>query len=383
MESAYLSSANRVPIGLSSGNDHPILALPFTASIDGRQFHGRGLSLVAAYVAGLMDPSALNQIRMVRLTFQFDGFTVTLVVDAEVRENAFDSGEAELIFVHPTGPHLPQLRHILNAFIAGDLIGLGQTISVAGTAAAKGPKADTARESRLSLRRMAGGLGVGLLSLGLIAVAGTLIYQRAYVTLLPTPGTVVSTAETLRATTTGQVVFLDLTAGQGDVAIAIQSASGDVQSLILPCECSVTSDGLREGSTVLMGEAVLRLAQESDMRLVAADIPPEMLFDLAGADRITLTLPNGETASATIDPLRRANNETQAHTVYLRPDAPLGSDRLGDPVEVRILRDTGALGQFAETTGHRLTAWAHAIPSHLAGWAKAASMQLANFFQGV
>lgn len=383
MEAAPSSNTNLIPASLPSGNDHPVVDLPFTASIDGRQFRGRGLSLVAAYVSGLMDPAALNQTRIVRLTFQFDGFSVTLVVDAEVRENTFASGEAELVFVRPTGPHLPQLRHILNAFIAGDLVGLGQTICVAGTTAPKGANATNEPESRFSARRIAGGLGVAVLSLGLVAVAGTLLYQRAFVTLLPTPGTVVSTAETLRATTTGQVVFLDLSAGQGDVGIAIQSVSGEVQSLIVPCDCIVTTDGLREGSTVLTGEPVLRLAQEGDTRLVAADVPHAMLFDLANAGGIKLTLPTGEALSATIDPRTRADEGRDSRTIYLRPDEPLAESRIGDPVEVRILKDTGPLGIWAESTGRRLAAWSENTSSRLMAWAETARGQLATIFNGV
>ena len=57
METAVVSNPNRLPVNLHRGNDHPVIDLPFTAVIDGRQFRGRGLSLVAAYVAGLMDPA--------------------------------------------------------------------------------------------------------------------------------------------------------------------------------------------------------------------------------------------------------------------------------------------------------------------------------------
>lgn len=358
MEKALLLKSNREPVNLPGGNDHPVVDLPFTAVIDGRQFRGRGLSLVAAYVAGLMDPAALNATRIVRLMFQFDGFSVTLVVDAEVREAAPGSGEAELAFIRPTGPHLPQLRHVLNAFIAGDLVGLGQTIGVAGTAAPKGPKGAATTDRRPLLRRMVGGAGVGLLSLALIGVAGTVVYQRMFVTLVPTLGTVISTGEVLRATTTGQIVFLDLTAGQGDVAVAIQAASGDVQSLVLPCDCVVTTHGLREGSTVLIGEPVLRLGSESDQRLVAAAIPPAMLFDLASADRIELTFAGGNTSLATTEPseLTGAGPVSEGHVVLLRPAAPIDAAEVGQPVEVRILRDSGVLGQWINTARARLVA---------------------------
>lgn len=348
MENLVRSKASRLPGNLPAGNDHPVVTLPFSAVIDGRQFHGRGVSLVAAYVAGLMDPAVLNATRIVRLMFQFDGFAVTLVVDVTVREGAAGSGEAELIFVNPTGPHLAQLRHILNAFIAGDLVGLGQTIGVAGTAAPKGLKAVPALESRLSLRRLVGGMTVGALSLALVAVAGTLAYQKLFVTLVPTLGTVVTTGEVLRATTTGQIVFLDLTAGKGEIGVAIQAPSGDVQSLIMPCDCAATAHGLREGSTILMGEPVVHLAAADDQYLVAATLPTAMIFDLAGSGQIELTYPDGQSVNAALESATPTTAGAEAQAVLLRPDAGLDASRMGQPVQVRILHSTGGVAEWAD-----------------------------------
>ena len=351
MENSVLTNANRVPINLPAGNDHPVVDLPFTAVIDGRQFRGRGLSLVAAYVAGLMDPAALNAVRIARLVFQFDGFAVSLDADVEVRESSVGSGEVELIFIRPTGPHLPQLRHILNSFIAGDLVGLGRAIGVAGTAA---PKVATIAESRLSPRRVAGGVGVGILSLALLAVAGTLIYQRMFVTLVPSLGTVISTGEVLRSTSTGQILFLDLAARKDEVVVAIQASSGEMQSLVMPCDCVVTSNGLREGSTILIGESLLQLVSDADQRLVSIDLPPAMLFDLAGADVVELTFPDGATATARVEPSILASAGTDAVPTLLRPDAALPPERTGQPVEVRIQRGSGSLGTWANAARIRI-----------------------------
>lgn len=351
MEKLVLSKPTRQPRTLPEGNDHPVVDLPFSAVIDGRQFRGQGLSLVAAYVTGLLDPAMLNTARIARLMFQFDGFAVTLVVETLVRDGADGSGAAELVFVNPTGPHLAQLRHIMNAFIAGDLVGLGQTIAVAGTAAPKGAKVAADPESRFSPRRVAGGLAVGALSLALITLAGTLAYQRLFVALVPTLGTVVSTGEVLRATTTGQIVFLDLTAAKGEVGVAIQSASGDVHSLTMPCDCAVSSNGLREGSTILMGEPVLQLMSDTDQFLVAATIPAEMMFDLASSSQIELTYPGGAVALADAAPSDAAQTARLAQTdpqlVLLRPDVALEASQVGTPVQVRILRGAGGLGAWA------------------------------------
>jgi hypothetical protein len=309
---------------------------------------------VAAYVAGLMDPAILNQVRIARLMFQFDGFAVTLDADVEIRENPAESSEIELIFIRPTGPHLPQLRHILNSFISGDLVGLGRAIGVAGTASPKGPMAAGIPESRLSVRRVAGAIGVSLLSLALIGVAGTLVYQRMFVTLVPSLGTVISTGEVLRATSTGQILFLDLTASKDEVVVAIQAASGDVQSLVMPCDCIVTSNGLREGSTVLIGEPVLQLVSDTDQRLVSVVLPPATLFDLGRAEGIELTYPDGATSTARVEPYALANDGGDTVPTVLRPDTALEAGRIGQPVEVRIQRGAGNIGMWANAARSRL-----------------------------
>lgn len=352
METAILPLTHRLPVTLSGGNDHPVVDLPFSVRIDGRQLRGHGLSLVAAHVSGLLDPAVLNTTRIVRLAFQFDGFAVTLVVDAMVRDLAPGSGEAELVFVQPTGPHLPQLRHILNAYIAGDLVGLGQTIAVAGTAAPKDPKG----ASEPQRGRVAGVAAITLLSLALATVAGTLAYQRMFITLLPAFGTVVSSAEVMRATTTGQIVLLDPLAGAGDVAIAIRAASGDVQSLLLPCDCRFSSNGLREGSTVLIGEPVLSLSDADDHWLVAAEIPAAVLFEMGPTDRIELTFPDGATAFATPEPFALAGLAPGelSRSVLLRPDTPLDPDRAGAPVRIRILDDIGLFGGWLDLGSSRI-----------------------------
>ncbi|WP_322894164.1 MULTISPECIES: hypothetical protein [unclassified Yoonia] len=351
MDPVITTKASRAPATLQAGNDHPVVQLPFIALIDGRQFRGHGLSLVAAYVAGLMDPAVLGATRIVRLMFQFDGFAVTLVVDAKVQETAHGSGEAELIFTQPSGAHLPQLRHILNAYIAGDLVALGQTIGVAGTTAPKAPQQTRSARTRLSLRRVVGGMGLALLSLALVAIAGSLVYQRAFVTLVPSLGSVVSTGETLRATTTGQVVFVNLDAGQGDVVVAIQAASGEVQSLLMPCDCTAVTQGLREGSTVLIGETIMQLVSASDQWVVAATLDPQMLFALAGADRILLTYPDGQTSDATADP--QPLFQGAAQTIILRPITPLTEGQAGAPVQLRLLRDASGLAVWAENIRDR------------------------------
>ena len=107
--------------------------------------------------------------------------------------------------------------------------------------------------------------------MALFGLAGMLIYQRAFVRLLPDLGIVTMGSETLRATAAGQIVFLDAAAGNGAVILAIQASNGEVLSLTNPCDCRIVKIGVQAGSTVLMGDAVVQLAAPGDAVVVVYD----------------------------------------------------------------------------------------------------------------
>jgi hypothetical protein len=130
-EPLVLTADRDMPADLGAGTtDHPLISIPFTAEIDGRQYKGSGLSLVRAEVFGLMDPALAGATRLVRLSFLFHGFTVLLGVECRIDPTPGPQGKVVLSFIDPTGEHLPQLRHVLNSFVAGDLVTMGQFLAV-------------------------------------------------------------------------------------------------------------------------------------------------------------------------------------------------------------------------------------------------------------
>lgn len=328
---------NPAPIAsLAEGNDHAVVDLPFTALIDGRQYRGQGLSLVSAHVVGLIGAQALAVPRLVKLVFDFGSFCVTLEILARVRDAAGGKGGIDLDFIQPSGAHLPQLRHILNAYIGRDLVSLGQVIAVAGTTPPKPAKAKAAPTGRTYLQ----GGALAVLTLALVTVAGGLIYQRSSVHLLPDLGIVTLQGETLRATASGQIAFLDTAAPLGQVALAITTSNGDVLSVTMPCDCQATSLGLRVGSTVLAGEPILQLTPPNAAMVVLATIPPDLAFNLARNDRVELTLPDGSKRTAVASP---SAGLSAGQTTVLIPATPLAPTLAGQPVRIRLIRDSGWL----------------------------------------
>lgn len=330
MASAPQAPKSVAPLG--AGHDHAVVDVPFTALIDGRKFRGVGLSLVSAHVTGVLGGFTPGLPRVVRLVFDFDGFAVTLTVLADVRQVA--DGEIALDFAEPAGAHLPQLRQILNAYIAGDLVALGSVIGIAD------PKPRVQADGIVAAswtRHFIQGLGTGVVLLALVGVVGVTVYQRTFVTE-PMLGTVTQRGETLRATTSGQITFLDTEAAMGQVALTIAAANGNAVDLTMPCDCIANSMGLAMGATVLEGEPVLKLNGVDSTLVVSVAIAPEGAFRLARGDRIEMILPDGTVMAAT----------TQMSGVgpdLLLPARPLAPDMLGLPVKVRLVRDAGWVGR--------------------------------------
>ena len=235
--------------------EHPILPVPFKAQIGDNRLEGVELSVAAAYVAisGALDPAWKGHKEVIKLTFDFQGFSVVLYPEVVVAGSRHD-GEMTLQFLNPTGPHLPQLRYIINSFIAGDYISLGGMLSYTGPTQPKASKNGTKSPSRLRMRSAA----IAVMSLSLIvATLGTVI-NRLTQSYELRPVFIERLGNEMKATTAGQITFLNPKAKKGEVVFSINANSGDVLNFQLPCDCEVTvTQGVFEGSTVLPIDSIL------------------------------------------------------------------------------------------------------------------------------
>ena len=249
----------------------------------------------------------------------------------------------EFTFLDPAGPHLPQLRHILNAFIAGDLINLGtvlQPVADARNAPSAKPQAGT-------VRRVAGGAVRGLvtvcLTVGLVWVALALVEQRVLTVTEARPAIVTMPGEVLRAPSAGQIEFLNPDAGDGEVAFSILSNAGIVLSLKMPCDCNVADIATFEGATVLAGEPVLRLADSDSSPIIRAQLSEESLAAIVAGYRIELRDRSGATVTAYLGEnaaheLTAAQAGDGAVAVTLTPDTPLPASAAGSLMSLRLKR---------------------------------------------
>lgn len=346
------------PADFAGHSEHPVIRMPFNVVINGRSFAGQGLSIVGAEATGLIDPQLHGRVQLVTLVFNFPGYAISLPLDAAIGAGSPEAGTVTLRFLEPTGPHLPQLRYILNAFVGGDLIGVDGVIRT-GDRAEK-VRTEAPRVKRSAAQGIATGLrwgafaGLGLLLVGFVGVK---LYERLFV--LPVTGlsTVTLDGMDLRAISPGQLDFVNPAAVKGDIAFAIRTTSGEVLAVSMPCDCVVAPGSAESGATVLAGDTVMTVAPTDAPVVISSKVDSNGLRMLASGAHAEVHLPNGASTNAMLDAkelpgLLRSATDGVAIPVTLVPATPLEASTVGTPVEVLIKSDPlAALGRFFSFSG--------------------------------
>lgn len=330
-----------LPADFVTDAEHPVLPIPFKAQVGESRLTGVGLSVAAAYVAidGPLDPTWAGHREVIRLAFEFDGFGLTLAPEAVVAGSR-RPGEMTLQFLDPTGGHLPQLRHIINSYIAGDVVSLGGLLSYSGPVKPKAARAAEKVPTRQYLRSAA----VGLASLALLLAAGGFLANRAMQTQELRPVFIERTGRSMQATAAGQVSYLNPQAKAGEVVFSVNANSGDVLNFQLPCDCEVAvTEGIFEGSTVLPNDVILSFFDSNLGVRVQTLMSIEGLAKVMDGDRATLDINDGrsvavrvEVTSAT-DAAAMRGDDFVPVTLVPEGDA-IGPDDIGKSARLRLSR---------------------------------------------
>jgi mannuronan synthase len=331
-----------VPVRDFAGVDeHPVLRIPFTASLDGRTYEGAGLSIVGASVKGLAAPHLGGQTRLATLQFHFEGYVLSLLVSVRIEAASSESGMLSLRFLEPTGPHLPQLRYLLNAYVAGEVVevdGLLDASARRNDAARIQPKSINGSLGRL--KRLLGGVAIALASAALVGVVGIGLHERFFVIDADGLSTVTVEGMTLRAISAGQIEFLNPEAKAGQPLFSIKAVSGDSVTVSMPCDCRVVPGQVVTGETVLAGEPVVQVSAADARPLVHAKLNARGVRELAGGARVEIVLPGGRSVRATYSTASTFSGAPAAQDaveVTLIPGSGVTLADLGQPVSVRVL----------------------------------------------
>ncbi|MEM9248566.1 MAG: hypothetical protein AAGB05_07695 [Pseudomonadota bacterium] len=290
---------SRLKLAPDFGHDseHPQIAVPFTLRVGSHSFHGQRLSVTHLHTADEGGARALadGSRHLATLTVPFDSFSVTLQTDVILTGQG--GGMAAFQFADPTGPHLPQLRYILNTVIAGDFVSVDGLVTYSGPTE---PAKAKAAAKRSVLQRVRS-LMVALLSICLLAAAAAVVAVRYTTGTEMHPVFVERAGQQMRATVAGQMVYLDPSARQGEVLYAINSNAGDVLNFRMPCDCDVeVAAGMREGTTVLPTDKIMTIFNNSEGVRAQTLMSIEGLSRAMSGDLVHMDLSDGRRMAVTV-----------------------------------------------------------------------------------
>ncbi|WP_102109636.1 hypothetical protein [Oceaniglobus roseus] len=331
--------------------EHPVLPVPFTAQVGDQVFQGTGLSLTAAHVIapGPIDPGFEGSRHIIKLEFNFEGFSIDLFPEA--RLTGLHTNDLKLQFIDPTGPHLPQLRYILNSFIAGDFVSLGAMMAYTGPVKPKPSKVKAGgRNDRADMIRRIGAI---VLSVVLIAVALNALRLRYTQSYEARPVFITREGKEMQATSPGQISMLNPRARAGQVVYAISSNSGDTLNFVLPCDCDVTlADGIYEGATVLPSDPILTFFDSSVQVRVQSQMSIEGLTKAMNGEQVWLDLGDGRSVPVDVVLTSATDDAAQNGDLYLpvvlrAEDGALTPGDIGKPARVRLSKSIFGGSLFA------------------------------------
>ena len=282
---------NALPQDFVYETEHPEMPVPFKMLIAGHKLEGIGLSVTAAFVAinGPFDDSWVGRKEVVQMVFQFKGFAITLSPEMVV-VGSRGTNEMTLQFIDPLGDHLPQLRYILNSFIAGDFVTMNGMLGFSGPVKPKNSGGNNAGEPKRRIRSIA----LALLSSLLILMAANILISRATKEYESRPVFITRSGTQMTATAPGQVSYINPEAKKDEVVFSINTNSGDVLSFKMPCDCEVTVyDGIIVGATVLPIDIILSLFESNATLRVETQMSVEGLSKVLNGNKVFLEMTDG------------------------------------------------------------------------------------------
>jgi len=325
-------------------NEHPQLQIPFSALVGGRRLEGKSLSITEAYVSGLMSPNDDLNGHTVTLHFDFEGFTLSLFVVADIEKiGESDNPDYRLRFQKPAGVHLAPLRHILNSHLAGDLVTMDRFLGYAGPTKAK-KKAEAAAPTKMQgASRVVRKVFIAALSVGLFIVAANIAHDRVVFNYEPRPIIISQGGDTLRATSAGQITYVNESAGRGDVIYSIGANSGDLLSVQMPCDCEIQpSADFYEGATILAGTPLVRLVDDGASLDVQTRISPEGATRLVSGDAAELEFADGRIVPVDVSLIETPDGSGEASDLLAADIAFHNADdvavQVGDVARLRFRR---------------------------------------------
>ncbi|MEM8730015.1 MAG: hypothetical protein AAGF79_08855 [Pseudomonadota bacterium] len=338
------TSGGAVPSDFVIEKEHPVFPIPFSVSIQGQRFEGESLSVTQM----ILKPDAAVALEtgarhLATIHVRYENFAISLEAEVIVLTSALGKA-VTLQFEDPTGDHLPQLRYLINSYIAGDVVSLNGMLSYTGPNKPKTPKAAATPEQGRKERIRS--ISVLALSAVVALVAIVVVFTRYTTGHEMHPVFVDRAGQQLRATVGGQLAFLNPEATQGEVLFAVNSNSGDVLNFQMPCDCAVDfQPGMVAGSTVLPTDVIATVYTGDAGPRVNTMISVAGLSRAMRGDQLWLDFNNGRSVEVEAMPSAATRAATLAGDMFLpvtlraTDPATLSTADIGSSARLRITPD--------------------------------------------
>jgi len=296
---------------------------------------------------------SLRRVLSFRLVFPLEEYDIVLPIQGEVRNVDAGKGRIGFKFVNASQRQIAVLRYIIDAFLSGEIVSLGDILDVTARTNAAVPRTVPKRpEPKTAVGRFIESMrpvlsygAIALATFALLAFVFTAVYERLFVTRALSAAISIDTI-TIAAPVSGQLEVVTEGADliPGAPAIAVRDWGQREVLVEAKCACPVVERILPVGSTVIEGAPVLRAALVGAKPYVRAVVDEDTLLRIREGSVATLEFADGTTAEVNLtDHPPRAlgvaampGSASTASIVAFDPGREIPLDWYGAPVRVRF-----------------------------------------------
>lgn len=342
---------------------HVRLKLPLQATIRDNVYTVVDWSVGGLCLEGLRPLPEVGDLIDVKLHFAFEGFQFTLQSWAEIRHASQATGRVGCRFASITPQQISLLQYVIDAYISGEVVRSGDLLAISQRNMFVSPRKVPAKERppgffARALDRLRGAaiaaLTVGI-GLAVFAYAAFAIYTHSFVT--DGKGIVVSPQiELARAPIGGTITPYTGSRGKQvavkELIAMIEAPDGTKRTVESPCDCFLANEPLPQGSYVSRGTVIARLVPMQAASEVEMHVPLTKLVGIEAGQRARIDLFGGHPPVwGSVERLARHTpmetgglSDVSYGVIFVKPDAQLPLQTVGEPVAVQIHR-LGWLGR--------------------------------------
>lgn len=331
------------------------LQLPVELEIGGKRYLGEDWSSGGVALKWPVEElrSDHTPIRMEKhfhavVLFKFDVFQINLPVELEARNVSAEKGRVGCRFVNLTAGQISLLQFIVNAYITGEIVRMGDIIGVVArnnfTDKRALPSATEGLTSGQLFKRKLSKMFNWALVFG--ASGGLLLYivlglwERNFIVTADT-ATVMAESLLVESPKAGKLYYQPIKPGtrvnKGAPLLMVETSKGNMESVDSPCDCVVRERLSDNHAQVGTGDAVLRLMSTESAPYVQAELPYKQALRLNAGDEAMLGLSGFDhLVAGKILSIETGHDIRHQATLYIESAEKLPVELIGGPAEVRV-----------------------------------------------